>query len=37
LEFETTTNIAEYEALILGLRAAKYLKIQAINVLVIPN
>lgn len=32
LEFETTTNIAEYEALILGLRAAKYLKIQAINV-----
>ena len=32
LEFETTNNIAEYEALILGLRATKDLKTQGIRV-----
>ena len=33
MEFQTTNNIVEYEALILGLMVAKDLKIQAINVL----
>ena len=28
LEFQTANNVAEYEALVLGLRAAKYLGIQ---------
>ena len=32
LEFETTNNTAEYEALILGLRVAKDLGIQHISV-----
>jgi len=32
LEFETTKNIAEYEALILGLRAAKDMKIEELSV-----
>ena len=32
LEFKTTNNTAEYEALILGLRAAKYLGIQELVV-----
>ena len=32
LEFETTNNIVEYEALILELKEAKYLKVQAIFV-----
>ena len=32
LEFITTNNTAEYEALLLGLRAAKYLGIQQIYV-----
>ena len=32
LEFETTNNIVEYEALLLGLRAAKKMKIQHLKV-----
>jgi ribonuclease HI len=32
LEFETTNNVAEYEALILGLRAAKEMRIQEVTV-----
>jgi ribonuclease HI len=32
LEFETTNNVAEYEALILGLRAAKDMGIEEISV-----
>jgi len=32
LEFETTNNVEEYEALILGLEAIKKLKIQNISV-----
>jgi ribonuclease HI len=32
LEFETTNNVAEYEALILGLRVAKYMGIEEISV-----
>jgi ribonuclease HI len=32
LEFETTNNVAEYEALILGLRAAKEMRIQEVAV-----
>lgn len=35
LEFETTHNIAEYEALILGLNATKEFKIENIQSLVI--
>ena len=31
LEFITTNNTAEYEALLLGLKAAKYLGIQQIS------
>jgi len=33
LEFETTNNIAAYEALILGLKAAKYLNVKGLEVL----
>jgi len=32
LEFETTNNIVEYEALILGLKVAKYLNVKKIEV-----
>jgi ribonuclease HI len=32
LEFETTNNVAEYEALVLGLRAAKDMKIEELAV-----
>jgi hypothetical protein len=32
LEFETTNNVAEYEALVLGLRAAREMEIQEIAV-----
>ena len=32
LEFQTTNNVAEYEALVLGLRAAKYLWIQQLAI-----
>ena len=32
LEFETTNNIAEYEALVLGLRVAKDMKIEESSV-----
>jgi ribonuclease HI len=32
LEFETTNNVAEYEALVLGLRAAKDMKIEELSV-----
>jgi ribonuclease HI len=32
LEFEATNNMAEYEALVLGLRAAKYMGIKKIKV-----
>jgi ribonuclease HI len=32
LEFETTNNVAEYEALVLGLRAAKEMGIQEVEV-----
>jgi ribonuclease HI len=32
LEFETTNNIAEYEALVLGLRVAKDMKIEELSV-----
>ena len=32
LEFITTNNTAEYEALLLGLKAAKYLGIQQVSV-----
>jgi ribonuclease HI len=32
LEFETTNNVAEYEALVLGLRAAKGMGIQEVVV-----
>jgi ribonuclease HI len=32
LEFETTNNVAEYEALVLGLRAAKDMGIEEISV-----
>jgi ribonuclease HI len=32
LEFETTNNVAEYEALVLGLRAAKEMRIQEVAV-----
>lgn len=32
LDFETTNNIEEYQALVLGLRVAKYLKILSIHV-----
>jgi ribonuclease HI len=32
LEFETTNNVAEYEALVLGLRAIKYMGIEEISV-----
>ena len=32
MEFQTTNNIVEYEELILGLRAAKYLGIQQLIV-----
>jgi ribonuclease HI len=32
LEFETTNNVAEYEALVLGLRAAKDMGIVEIEV-----
>jgi ribonuclease HI len=32
LEFETTNNIVEYGALVLGLRAAKYMKIEELSV-----
>ena len=32
LEFVTTNNTAKYEALLLGLKAAKYLGIQQISV-----
>ena len=32
LEFQTTNNIVQYEALIPGLRAAKYLNIQQLSV-----
>jgi ribonuclease HI len=32
LEFETINNVAEYEALVLGLRAAKHMKIKALIV-----
>jgi ribonuclease HI len=35
LEFETTNNIAEYEALVLGLRVAKDMAIDFLAVLVI--
>jgi ribonuclease HI len=31
LEFETTNNVAEYEALVLGLRAAKDIGIEEIS------
>jgi ribonuclease HI len=32
LEFKTTNNVAEYEALVLGLRAAKYTGIEELAV-----
>jgi ribonuclease HI len=32
LEFETTNNVAEYEALVLGLRAAREMGIQEVAV-----
>ena len=32
LEFETTNNVAEYEALVIGLRAAKEMGIQEVAV-----
>jgi ribonuclease HI len=32
LEFETTNNIVEYEALVLGLRDVKYMKIEELSV-----
>jgi ribonuclease HI len=32
LEFEDTNNVAEYEALVLGLRVAKYMGIKEISV-----
>jgi ribonuclease HI len=32
LEFETTNNVAEYEALVLGLRAAKDMGIEELSV-----
>jgi ribonuclease HI len=32
LEFETTNNVAEYEALVLGLRAAKEMGIKEVTV-----
>jgi ribonuclease HI len=32
LEFETTNNVAEYEALVLGLRAAKDMNIEELAV-----
>jgi ribonuclease HI len=32
LEFETTNNVAEYEALVLGLREAKDMKIEELSV-----
>ena len=34
LEFETTNNVAEYEALVLGLRAAKDMKIEELAVFI---
>ena len=32
LEFETKNNVVEYEALVLGLREAKYMKIEELSV-----
>ena len=32
MEFETTNNVAEYEALVLGMRAAKELGIEELSV-----
>jgi ribonuclease HI len=32
LEFETTNNVEEYEALVLGLRASKYMNIEELAV-----